>query len=177
MDGRAGRSPISGVPTLHRGPDGPMLTRSLLLRIAGPTIFMSLLFLGSCIAAALYLHHQQSVSVRVLDEAITSRKIAGELLKALDDLAALPADRWGEVGALHGRILGLLSQARQGVDKAEEARLVGRLEDSYDRYRRRAAETASGTAPGAAGRDALRTLEAEVVPTCRELERFNAEEI
>src|SRR3954471_1876158 len=108
-EGRAGRSPIAGAPTPHRGPGGPMLTRSLLFRIAGPTIFMSLLFLGSCITAALYLHHQQSVSVRVLDEAITSRKIAGELLKALDDLAALPADRSGEAGALHGRILGLLA--------------------------------------------------------------------
>src|SRR3954470_1884148 len=161
----------------HRGTGGRMLTRSLLFRIAGPTIFMSLLFLGSCITAALYLHHQQSVSVRVLDEAITSRKIAGELLKALDDLAALPADRSGEADALHGRILGLLARARRGVDKPEEARLVGRLEDSYGRYRRSEAQTASGTAPGAAGRDALHTLEAEVVPTCRELERFNAAEI
>src|SRR3954468_18579841 len=146
-------------PASHRRPDGPMLTQSLLFRIAGPTIFMSLLFLGSCITAALYLHHQQAVSVRVLDEALASRKIAGELLRALDDLAALPADRWGEAGALHGRILGLLAQARQGVDKAEEARLVGRLEDSYGRYRRREAQAASGTAPGASGRDALRTLE------------------
>ena len=32
-----------------------MLTRSLLLRIAAPTLFVSLLFLGSCLAAALYL--------------------------------------------------------------------------------------------------------------------------
>ena len=154
-----------------------MLTRSLLFRIAGPTIFMSLLFLGSCITAALYLHHQQSASVRVLDEAIASRKIAGELLKALDDLAALPADRWGEAGALHGHILGLLARARQGVDKTEEARLVGRLEDSFGRYLRREAQAASGPARGTAGREALRTLEAEVVPTCRELERFNAAEI
>src|SRR3954471_20962020 len=98
----------------------PMLTRSLLFRIAGPTLFMSLLFFGSCITAAFYLHHQQSASVRVLDEAIASRKIAGDLLKALGDLAGLPADRWDEAGALHGHILGLLAQARQGVDKAEE---------------------------------------------------------
>src|SRR3954468_24717574 len=154
-----------------------MLTRSLLLRIAGPTIFMSLLFLGSCVTAALYLHHQQSVSVRVLDEAIASRKIAGDLLKALDDLADLPAGRSGEAGALKDRIVKLLEQAGRGVDKSEEARLVAQLGDSYGRYLRRGRQAASGPDPEVAGREALRTLEAEVVPTCRELERFNAEEI
>ena len=124
----------------------PMLTRGLLFRIAGPTLFVSLLFLGSCITAAFYLHFQQSDSVRVLDEAIASRRIAGDLLKALDDLAALPADRWEEAGALHGHILGLLVQARQGVDKSEEAGIVSRLEDSFNRYLRREAQAASGPA-------------------------------
>src|SRR3954471_20242338 len=90
----------------------PMLTRSLLFRIAGPTLFMSLLFFGSCITAAFYLHHRQSASVRVLDEAIASRRNAGELLRALDELTDLPADRWAEADGLHGRILGLLDRAR-----------------------------------------------------------------
>src|SRR3954447_23393351 len=128
-----------------------MLTRSLLIRIAGPTVFVSLLFLGSCITAAIYLHHQQSASVRVLDEAIASRRIAGDLLKALDDLAALPIDRRDEGGALHGQILGLIAKARRGVNRREEARLVGRLEDSFDRYLRREAQAAPGPAPADAG--------------------------
>jgi two-component system, NtrC family, sensor histidine kinase HydH len=153
-----------------------MLTRSLLIRIAGPTVFVSLLFLGSCITAAIYLHHQQSASVRVLDEAIASRRIAGDLLRVLDDLAALPADRWGEADAMHRHILSLLAKARQGVDQSEEARLVSRLEDSFGRYLQREAQAASGPA-SVTGREALRALEAEVVPTCRELERFNAAEI
>lgn len=154
-----------------------MLTRSLLIRIAGPTVFVSLLFLGSCVTAAVYLHHQQSASVRVLDEAIASRRIAGDLLKALDDLAALPTDRRVEAGVLHQHILELLARARRGVDKPEEARLVGRLEESFGRYLRREVQAESDPASGNAGREALRTLEAEVVPTCRELERFNAAEI
>src|SRR4051812_49465396 len=104
-----------------------MLTRRLLFRIAGPTILMSLLLLGSCITAAIYLHHQQSASVRILDEAIASRKIAGELLKALDDLADLPADRWGEAGGLPRPNLGLLAPGRAGGGKKEEGRPVGRL--------------------------------------------------
>src|SRR3954452_12236365 len=113
MAGRVEASTPRGSASQGR-PGGFMLTRSLLFRIAGPTIFMSLLFLGSCVTPALYLHHQQSVSVRVLDEAIASRKIAGDLLKALDDLADLPADRWGEAGGVRGRIPGVLAVAREG---------------------------------------------------------------
>src|SRR4051794_11436789 len=128
-----------------------MLMRSLLIRIAGPTVFVSLLFLGSCITAAIYLHHQQSASVRVLDEAIASRRVAGDLLKALDDLAALPMDRRDEAGALHGRILSLLAKARRGVDKSEEARLVGRLEGSFGRYLRRGGPGPVGAAPAGPG--------------------------
>src|SRR3954454_19131495 len=117
-----------------------MLTRSLLFRIAGPTLFVSLLFLGSCITAALYLHHRQSASLRVLDENLWSRRIAADLLRALDDLAALPGDRAAEADALHGRIGGLLAQARQYADHQEEARLVGRLEESFGQYLRRRQE-------------------------------------
>src|SRR3982751_2568946 len=121
-----------------------MLTRSLLIRIAGPTVFVSLLFLGSCITAAIYLHHQQSNSVRILDEAIASRRIAGDLLKALDDLTALPMDRRDEAGALHGQILGLIAKARRGVDKSEEARLGGpRGERPSAPWRRRSCRPAA----------------------------------
>src|SRR4051794_22645967 len=140
----------NATPTFDRGP--PMLTRSLLIRIAGPTVFVSLLFLGSCITAAIYLHHRQSASVQVLDEAIASRRVAGDLLEALDGLASLPMDRRAEAGALHRQILGLLAKARRGVDKPEEGRLVGRLEDSFGRYLRREAHAASGPASLAAGR-------------------------
>src|SRR5215212_5335902 len=143
-------------PTFDQGQ--PMLTRSLLIRIAGPTVFVSLLFLGSCITAAVYLHHQQSASVQVLDEAIASRKIAGDLLEALDDLASLPMDRRDEAGALRGQILGLLAMARRGVDKSEEGRLVGRLEESFGRYLQREAQATSGPASSASGREPLRTL-------------------
>src|SRR3954462_3493811 len=103
-------SDADATPTFNHGQ--PMLTRSLLIRIAGPTVFVSLLFLGSCITAAVYLHHQQSSSVRVLDEAIASRRIAGDLLKVLDELAALPRDRRDQAVVLHRHILELLARAR-----------------------------------------------------------------
>lgn len=154
-----------------------MLTGGLLLRIAGPTVFVSLLFLGSCITAAFYLHHQQSASVRVLDENIMSRRVAGDLLKALDDLAVLSVNRSDEVDALHRRIRGLLDQAKRDADKREEVQLVGRLEESFARYlRERQAHSESPDAQSV-GREALRVFETEAQPVCRELERFNAAEI
>ena len=55
-----------------------MLTRNLLFRIAGPSLFVSLLFLGSCITAAVYLHHRQSASLRALDERLGT-SLAGRL--------------------------------------------------------------------------------------------------
>lgn len=164
-----------------------MLKRSLFFRIAGPTVFVSLLFLGSCVSAAVYLHHRQAASVRVLDEAIASRRIAGELLKTLDELAKTASastsasGRGSEVESLHARIQTLLGQARNEVDKTEEGRLVDQLEESFQRYRRREAEERAGTGAAATAtvgrRESLGLLEAEVVPICRELERYNAAEI
>src|SRR5437762_3157094 len=101
-----------------------MLTRSLLLRIAGPTLLVSLLFLGSCITAAVYLHHRQSASLQALDENLWSRRLAADLLRTLEDLhGGHPAAE----DAQQGRIRELLGQARRFADKPEEARLVGRL--------------------------------------------------
>jgi two-component system sensor histidine kinase HydH len=155
-----------------------MLTRSLLFRIAGPTLFVSLLFLVSCTTAAVYLSQRQSASVRDLDESIRSRGIAGDLLKALDDLVLVYLHRegWDRVEDLHGQIRGLLSQAREAADSLEEARIVDRLEAGFGRYLRtwQAQAASPGGPPGDAGRKPLVILEMEVRQAARELERYNS---
>src|SRR3954463_2326296 len=98
-----------------------MLTRSLLIRIAGPTVFVSLLFLGSCVTAAVYLHHRQSASLKALHENLWSRRLAADILRTLEDLHGRhPATE----DVLHGRIRELIGQARRFADKPKEARLV-----------------------------------------------------
>jgi two-component system sensor histidine kinase HydH len=144
-----------------------MLTRSLLIRIAGPTLFVSLLFLGSCMTAAVYLHRQQSASLRSLDEDLRSRRAAADLLRALE---ALPGDRPAESDRRRARLGELLAEARQLADKPEEARLVGRLEEDFGRDPR-------GVGAGDSDREARSLLEGELVPACRELERFNSAEV
>ncbi|WP_020465806.1 sensor histidine kinase [Singulisphaera acidiphila] len=139
---------------------------------------MSVLFLVSCITAAIYLHHQQSTSLRILDEDLQSRRIAADVLKGLHDLSALAGDQRQEAVPLHRKIVGLLDQAKQAANKGEEARHVGRLADSFDRYLERwQAEAALSSNDRRAGGTALGLLETETVPACRELEQFNAGEI
>src|SRR5689334_3757754 len=136
-----------------------MLPRNLLFRIAGPSLFVSLLFLGSCITAAVYLHHRQSASLRALDENLWSRRLAADLLRALE---ALPGDRPDAQEALHRRVGQLIAQARRFADKPEEGRLVGRLQEAFDRYlRSRRADPAEQD-----DREASSLLDAEHVPTC-----------
>jgi two-component system sensor histidine kinase HydH len=142
-----------------RGPgplgEPPMLTRILLFRIAGPSLLVSLLFLASCVTAAVYLHHRQSASLRVLDESLMSRRVAADLLRALEHL---PGDR---PEAQREQVAGLLGLFRRYADQPDEVRLAGRIEDGFARYRR------------LTGGEALAVLEGDLIPAGRELERFN----
>ena len=49
-----------------------MWNNHLSLRVAGPTVLMSLLLLGLCSAAAAFLYSQQATSADVLGENVTS---------------------------------------------------------------------------------------------------------
>lgn len=147
-----------------------MLTRSLLFRIAGPSLFMSLLFLGSCVTAAVYLHHRQSASLLALDENLRSRRLAAELQRALE---ALPGGSPAVEEAARVRVGELIGRARGFADKPEEGRLVGRLEEGFARYLR--SQRADAAEQG--NREGSSLLECELVSTCGELERFNIAEV
>jgi two-component system sensor histidine kinase HydH len=136
-----------------------MLTRSLLFRIAGPSLLVSLLFLGSCVTAALYLHQRQSASLRVLDENLMSRRVAADLLLALEHLPGEDPEAQAE------RVAGLLALFRRYADQSEEARLSVRIEEGFARYRR------------LAGDEARAVLEGELIPAGRELERFDTDAV
>lgn len=155
-----------------------ILTRNLLFRIAGPTILMCVLFLVSCITAAIYLHHQQSTSLRVLDEDLRSRRIAADILRGLHDLISLIEPRRQEAPPLQRQVQDLLARARQAANMREEARLVGQLEESFGRYLK-AWQTQPALDANAENmvRGANRILETETVPVCQELEQFNSGEI
>src|SRR5882762_4370649 len=75
-----------------------MLQRHLLLRVAGPTVLVSLLLLGLCTATAVYLYRQQATTAHMLDKHVVSRKIDHELETAIDELIAV--HRWETAPAI-----------------------------------------------------------------------------
>src|ERR671932_204765 len=98
-----------------------MFQRHLLLRVAGPTVLVSLLLLGLCTATAVYLYRQYATTAHVLDEHVISRKIDHDLATAITDLIAAHGDRGDLVEALHERIHLLLTDI-QAVASTEAER-------------------------------------------------------
>src|ERR1051326_3121286 len=105
-----------------------MFQRHLLLRVAGPTVLVSLLLLGLCTATAVYLYRQYATTASMLDEHVISRKIDHELETAIANLIAAHRDRGDAVEVLHERIRTLLTDI-QAVASIEEERSLVRSEE------------------------------------------------
>ncbi len=150
-----------------------MLRRHLLLRVAGPTVLVSLLLLGLCTATAVYLYRQQATTAHMLDEHVISRKIDHELETALADLIAVHRDGSDQVDALHEWIHTLLTDIQAVAHTEEERRLVHQLVHSFRRYRQ---GWDTRVAPGHASGDEAATalLETETLPLCRQLRDYHS---
>jgi signal transduction histidine kinase len=156
-----------------------MLGKSLSLRVAGPTILVSLLLLGLCIVGAAYLYAQQARSGEILGENVDSARIAHDLENTLQDLLALLRKRNDQVEPLHQRVRDQLAEAQDLADKDTEKQLVARLEDSWERYLEqwRKRKDDGKEAEEQATREAMRILQTEALPICGELRSFNARAI
>ncbi len=153
-------------------------SNNLSLRIAGPTILVSVVLLTLCAAAAIYLYQQQEVSARVHSGNVTTAQVGNELKNTLIDLVALLRVGGDKVGVLHQRIQGQLERARKLADPGQERELEARLEDSVRRYLELwKAQGAHGPLRGEAVQDALNILEREALPICRELQQVNVAQI
>jgi signal transduction histidine kinase len=144
-----------------------MWKNSLSLRVAAPTVLVSVLLLAFCIAAVVFLYLEQASSAANLGENVTSAQVAYNLENTLADLEVLLHAGNEQVGALHGRIRQQLDQARRWADKEQEIQLVSQLEDSYRRYL--TLWEKSGALPAA------EIVEREMLPVCKHLQQFNAQ--
>lgn len=157
-----------------------MWNRNLSLWIQGPTVLVSLLLLVLCALSAVFLYQQQATTSANLVEDVSSTQVAQDLRNTLADLDALLRDSRGAVERaqlepLHHRIRKQLSHARRLADKREELQLVNQLEKSLDSYFNVWDEN-----PGSVAETrtlALKILEHEAMPQCRELQAFNAQQI
>src|SRR5215831_18224476 len=112
-----------------------MLQRYLLLRVAGPTVLVSLLLFGLCTATAVYLYRQQATTAHMLDEHVVSRKIDHELETAIDELMTVHRNSSDQVEALQERIRTLLTDIQAVAHTEAERSLVRQLVHSFTRYR------------------------------------------
>jgi two-component system sensor histidine kinase HydH len=153
-----------------------MLQRYLLLRVAGPTVLVSLLLVGLCTATAVYLYRQQATTAHMLDEHVVSRKIDHELETAMADLIAVHRDGSDQVEALQERIGTLLTDIQAVAHKDEERALVRQLVHRFARYRQDW-DARVALAPGSgdeAATAAVLLLETETLPLCRQLRDYHS---
>lgn len=110
-------------------PDAP-ITSQLLFTVYIPSLFLSMLFFGSCLSAAVYLR-QRASTLRVGENETRGQEIKRALDDALRRLEAAQADDVGparrEVGVLIGRL-----ESLAGNDPPLERRLVVRMRDAYE---------------------------------------------
>jgi two-component system, NtrC family, sensor histidine kinase HydH len=153
-----------------------MWHHNLPLRVAGPTVFVSVLLLGLCTATAVYLYRQQATTAQILEENVVGRKIDHDLETAVADLITAHRDGSDQVEALHERIRARLAQVQELTAEEEERSLVRQLEHSFTRYHQRwdtraAPVQASGEEAVTA---AMTILETETLPLCRQLRDYHS---
>jgi two-component system, NtrC family, sensor histidine kinase HydH len=152
-----------------------MWKNNLSLRVAGPTILLSLLLWALCAAAAVYLSIQQSGSAEAFREDVSSTQAAHDLANTLNNLIALLREGSKQVEPLHDRVVDQLHKAEDLANKDEEKRLVGQLQDAWQRYLEAREKTDEP-----AGKDPLiharHILERDALPSAVRLQEFNARE-
>lgn len=155
-----------------------MLQRSLLVRIAGPTVLVSLLLLGLSIAAAFYLYQEQALSATEVGENVNSTQIAQDLDNKLANLINILQNNIEPTPRQHEEVQDQLDKALAYADKTEEVRLVGALREAMARYFTKWNQHAKhqpGVVDPVLG-DARTILQRDARPLCRELEGFNTQE-
>jgi signal transduction histidine kinase len=155
-----------------------MLQRSLLLRIAGPTVLVSLLLLGLSIAAAVYLYQEQALSASDLGENVSSTQIAHDLETMINNLFTTLQNGNEPSSTQHVQILDQLDKAWDWANKTEEKRLVANLREVMARYFARWNQRGKTPTPvgDASAVEARLILREEARPLARQLEEFNTQE-
>lgn len=149
------------------------------LGLAGPTVSMSLLLLGLCIAAAAYLYWQQANTAKILDENVITRQIDHDLESAVEALIGLHRSGDDQVDLAQDHFRELLAKAWVAAESEEERTLVIRLQDSFGRYEERWRARRTAVPPG--GEDPEQSpigiLQEEALPACHALRELNAQDI
>jgi two-component system sensor histidine kinase HydH len=156
-----------------------MARKMPILRVAGPTVLVSLILFGACTASAVFLYRLHANTAESLADDIDSRRNAAEIETTLRNLITLLRNGSDQVDVLHERIKNLLDESRELASTDAETALQATLETSFNNYHdlweKRFDEKDS--TPQAAVAKARKILEAETLPGAVRLRDFNNEQI
>jgi signal transduction histidine kinase len=141
-----------------------------ILRVAGPTILVSLLLFIACTVSAWILYRFHADTAEGLAEDIESRKKAVEIETSLRNLMSLVRKGSDQVDALNERIEELIKESEALANTDAEMRLHGRLQQSFHRYHHEVWQERDV-------QPALRILEKDSLPAVVALRNLNNDQI
>src|SRR5947209_1443823 len=141
-----------------------------ILRVAGPTILVSLLLFIACTVSAWILYRFHADTAEGLAEDIESRKKAVEIETSLRNLMSLVRKGNDQVDALNERIEELIKESEELANTDAEMQLHARLQESFHRYHHEVWQERDV-------QPALRILEKESLPAVVALRNLNNDQI
>jgi signal transduction histidine kinase len=151
-----------------------------ILRVAGPTLLVSLLLFAACTLSAVVLYRFHASTAEGLAEDIESRKKAVEIETTLRNLISLVRKGSDQVDALNETIEQLIEESVPLANTDEEMLLHTKLQASFGRYHHDVWANRSGGEAQPAGdavKAGLRILEKEALPTVVALRNLNSRQI
>jgi signal transduction histidine kinase len=151
-----------------------MAKKISILRVAGPTILVSLVLFSACTLSAVFLYRLHAGTAEELTDDIDSRRISAEIETTVRALIAVLAKGGIKVEPLHKIIEDGLKDARELANTDDERDLEAKLEESFEHYHgiweKRLDDEQAGT-------EALQVLERETLPCAIRLQRYNTDQI
>jgi signal transduction histidine kinase len=148
-----------------------------ILRVAGPTILVSLLLFTACSLSAVILYRFHASTAEGLADDIESRKKAVELETSLRNLMNLVRKGSDQVDGLNETIEQLIEESEALANTDDERQLHRRLTESFGRYHREVWQERDARPPGTAVKEALTILDKEALPMVIQLRVLNNQQI
>jgi signal transduction histidine kinase len=156
-----------------------MAKKISILRVAGPTMLVSLVLFIACTLSAVFLYRLYTDTAEELTDDIDSRTIAQEIETTLQNLIAVISNKVEKVEPLHEKIDDSLEQAEGKANTDQERVLVERLVESFHNYKElwNGRTGADGSIDPQVRSRALQVLKHETLPHVVALREYNSRQI
>jgi signal transduction histidine kinase len=173
-----------------------MFSHNPQLRFLRPVALTSLVLIGLCVFAAIFLLREQAIASNALQVDLDNRRTAADLNESLKDLIDLLRNRVRRLQTMHERIEKHLEKINKLAETADERDRFEKLRESYGRYSKIwreihipecVAMVGGGAAPFGLFKQesdreksllgAAQLLESDTAPLCQDLVDYNTRRI